>query len=70
MKYPYIYAWGTFMGSEKSFITGQQALAERENAPHDAIFRKYDGGWNTFSNTSTYTQQMIKESVEKEKEVT
>jgi len=70
MKYPYIYAWGTFMGSKKSYIEGQQVLAEKEKAPHDAVFRKYGGTWNTFSNLSTYTQKMIKESVEKEKEAT
>ena len=66
MKYPYIYAWGTFLGSKLSYIKGQQALAERENAPKDAIFKRHKRGWATFGKLSSYTKQMIKESVEKE----
>jgi len=61
MKYPYIQLWGAFLGSEKSYIKGQQELAERENAPDDAIFRRHGGTWATFDKLSSYTKQLVLE---------
>lgn len=46
LKYPYIRAWGEWIGSYDYYIRDQQALAEREAAPATAIYKGEDG-WKT-----------------------
>lgn len=45
MKYPYIYAWGKNLGSFNYYIQEQINLAEKENAPERAIYRRDTGEW-------------------------
>lgn len=46
VKYPYIRAWGEWMGSYDYYIVQQTELAQRENAPATAIY-KGEEGWKT-----------------------
>jgi hypothetical protein len=46
--YPYIKAWGRMMQSYDYYINGQVELAQKENAPQDAIYRGSDGTWSRF----------------------
>jgi hypothetical protein len=46
-KYQYLYAWDRMMGSFAYWIEDQQALAEKENAPTDAVYRTDGGVWVT-----------------------
>lgn len=47
MKYKYIYAWGKYMDSMDYYIEEQQAKAEAENAPLNAIYKRREGDWAT-----------------------
>src|SRR5688572_12544131 len=44
--YRHIVAWGKFLGFTPETVLREIALAERENAPVDAI-QKLDGRWHT-----------------------
>jgi hypothetical protein len=46
--YPYVRAWGQMMHSAQYFIEDQIALARRENAPGDAMWRGIAGKWHRF----------------------
>ena len=48
-KYPYIYGWGKLLGSQSWYIENQIDLANKENAPTDAIYRHHDGVWAVLS---------------------
>lgn len=45
--YPYIWAWGKSIGSFDYYIQGQIELAEADNAPQNAIFKRSDDTWAT-----------------------
>lgn len=47
--YPYIRAWQKFMGAKPYYINQQVALAQKEHAPADAIYRHTEGRWQTMS---------------------
>lgn len=49
--YPYIYAWGQYMGSYEYYILKQIDLAIEMNAPKDAIFFTSEpfNMWSTIS---------------------
>jgi hypothetical protein len=50
--YLYIRAWGEMMGSRDWYVTDQIAIARRENAPADAVYKKVaseGGAWVSFS---------------------
>lgn len=51
--YPYVRAWGDFMGSYPSYINEQVELARRTHAPADAIYHRDnhgdDNGWHRFA---------------------
>jgi len=42
--YPYITAWGQYMGSKAYFIEDQIALARAEGAPARAIYKEHPVG--------------------------
>ena len=46
--YPYIRAYGLFMGSFQSYIDSEVEKARRTNAPQAAICQLPDGRWSTF----------------------
>lgn len=48
IKYKHLWAWDTMMGSYDYWKEDQQKLAEKENAPEDAIYRKQAGTWATY----------------------
>lgn len=45
--YPYIRAWGEYMGSMSYYINDERRRAEQDNAPATALHRKTDGSWFT-----------------------
>ena len=46
--YPYIHAWNQMMRSRQFFTDDQVALAQKENAPADAMWRGLSGKWHCF----------------------
>jgi len=62
-KYPYVYAWGKLMGSYNYYIENQMELAEKENAPKNATFRKDNGGWNTTTHLQPHTIAELNEYI-------
>lgn len=58
-RYRYIRAWGLFMGSHNYYIQDQQALACKEGAPENALFKEADGSWATISNASEEMVRML-----------
>lgn len=62
--YPYIRAWGKFMGSHQYYINDEIARAKNDEAPQDAIYKR-DGRWITFRQiTSTTTREVIEQMIE------
>lgn len=59
--YPYVMAWGLYMGSNKPYILEQIKLAELERAPIDATYRDAHGIWHTFTqlDNSTTTRSEV-----------
>jgi predicted DNA-binding transcriptional regulator YafY len=48
IRHPYIYAWCRMQGSFQYWIEDQLAIAERDQAPADAIYKSTtDGKWHT-----------------------
>ena len=47
IRHKYIVAWGKYQESKDYYINDQLALAEKENAPDNAIFRRGNGEWAT-----------------------
>jgi hypothetical protein len=47
LPYPYIRAWGHYMGSMSHYIQDQLRQAAEENAPQNAIYKQGDGKWLT-----------------------
>lgn len=45
--YPYIRAWGRFVGAAADYINRQVARARYEHAPPNAVYRNLDGHWLT-----------------------
>jgi hypothetical protein len=45
--YPWIRAWGTFMGSSWGYVDQEIAQARMDKAPPHAIYREVDGTWRT-----------------------
>ena len=57
--YPYVRAWGRYMGSQEYYINGQVQRARETSAPDDAIFERHapdgsgkTGEWATWSGIS------------------
>jgi hypothetical protein len=46
--YPYVRAWEQMMRSNEFYIEDQIALARKENAPEDAMWRGKSGKWHCF----------------------
>jgi hypothetical protein len=46
-EYPYIEAWGRYLGSLSYYIRDQTDKARRDKAPRTAIYER-DGKWITF----------------------
>ena len=47
--YPYITAWGRYVGSRDYLIEEQVAQAIVDGAPKDAIFKDSEGVWHTLA---------------------
>ena len=47
MKHPYVKAYSLCMGDFTETMQAAVALAAKENAPEDAVYRKDDGTWAT-----------------------
>ena len=47
LKHKYVYAWGRYMDSKDYYIQDQLDLAEKDNAPENAIFKRREGDWAT-----------------------
>jgi hypothetical protein len=45
LKYKHIFTWGKMIGSRDWYIKDMQSLAERDNAPLDAVCKNDDGNW-------------------------
>ena len=48
-RYLYIRAWGRGLGSFTHYIEREVEQAIADNAPDDAVFKRGDGSWATFS---------------------
>lgn len=46
--YPYVRAWGAMLRLSSYYIDDQVALARKENAPQDAMWRSVTGRWHCF----------------------
>ena len=69
MDYPYIRAWGNWMGSTRHYIEHEVALAQKGGAPDNAIYREVDGTWVTADQiVYSETRQGIERLVEGMKE--
>lgn len=51
--YLHLRAWGRVMHSNADFIREQVALAKRENAPGDAVYRQSNGEWVRFADVAS-----------------
>lgn len=61
--YPYIRAWGQIMHSRGWYVDEQVKLAQRDRAPHDAIYKR-DEKWVTASQiTSGNTRALVEQTV-------
>lgn len=49
VKHKFIVAWGKYVDSKSYYIQDQLALAEKDNAPEDAVSRRPDGTWRTLA---------------------
>lgn len=58
-KYPFIRAWGTYMGSYPYYIEGEKERAEKDNAPGTALFRRSDGSWALFEDLHPETKAIL-----------
>jgi len=58
-KYPYIRAWGTYMGSDATYIDRQKEEAEEENAPNDVYYKSSSDGWKRYSEAPTRVQKLL-----------
>jgi hypothetical protein len=47
IKHKYVVAWGKYVGSKDYYIKDQLALAEKDNAPENAIYKRSSGDWAT-----------------------
>jgi hypothetical protein len=47
--FPYLRAWERMMHSSERYTNSRLALAHKENAPHDAMWRSINGKWHCFS---------------------
>jgi hypothetical protein len=48
VKYRHLWAWDNMMGSFLYYKEMNQARAEEENAPINAVYKAHDGSWVTF----------------------
>lgn len=55
MKYKHLYTWDTLMGSYDYWKDSQQALAEHDNAPIDAIYKRSEDKGGDWERASTLT---------------
>jgi hypothetical protein len=51
MEYPFIHAWGAYMGSKQYYIKDQVSEAKEDEAPQNAIYLR-DGKWRTIDDVS------------------
>ncbi len=58
MLYPYIVAWGRYMGSFQYYIDDQQLEAQQDNAPQTAVYKK-DRVWVTFDELPEIVQARL-----------
>jgi len=47
IKHKYIVAWGKYVDSRDYYIKDQLVLAEIDNAPENALFKRASGEWAT-----------------------
>ena len=47
--YPYLRAWEQMMHSSEKYLNQRLALAHKDNAPQDAMWRSISGKWHLFS---------------------
>jgi len=55
MKYKHLYTWDTLMGSYDYWKDYTQALAEHDNAPIDAIYKRSEDKGGDWERASTLT---------------
>lgn len=47
VRHKFIVAWGKYVDSKSYYISDQLDLAEKDNAPENAVSRRQDGTWRT-----------------------
>lgn len=61
--YPYIEAWGSMMGSNRTYIWEQVQKARADHAPHDAIYWNIDQKkWARFADVTRFDTRRVIES--------
>ena len=66
MKYPYLRAWGYYLGLSKDYIDRQVRRATYDKAPHTAIYKTVGGEWKTVNDLKNdNTKNMIKRKSKK-----
>jgi hypothetical protein len=59
-KYPYIQAWGKYMGSQEYYILDQMKKAEKDGAPNDAYYKSSETGtWVTYAESGERMQKLL-----------
>lgn len=62
-KYQHIVAWGRYLGSGAYYIEDQIDLAEKEEAPVNALYKR-EGVWHTFDDiTDVVTKARIESAI-------
>lgn len=57
--FPYVRAWGMFLGSSPWYIEEQVAQAQHQKAPALAIYRNQDGTWTTAESLSPAIRERV-----------
>lgn len=61
--FPFLRAWNSMMGSDAGWSAERVALARREDAPTDAIYRRVDGGWVRYRDIRSVTTRMVLDGI-------
>lgn len=58
--YPYIRAWGKYLGSFAYYINDQIDQANQDGAPEDAVYKNNENVWVTFGQLNADSQALLK----------
>ena len=58
-KYPYIRAWGQYLGSHSYYIEAQKEEAEKDNAPGTAFFKRSNGTWGVAEDLDPEVRKVV-----------